>query len=157
MSGAPANIIGNAPVTSATARRLFSPTRCAVNRFSMRCVFAITPTTGRFIASVSFGFCRAQVGECVVQPPESGIENRTRRGEVEAQPGLAARPELLAGTCEDPRAFCDPGCNIFGRQPGSGEIEPRQLGAVETHRAGAGRCGFNAGVEQIAACGEIRQ
>src|SRR5919204_4045774 len=48
ISGDPANISGRAPETSATARRLPSPTICTGTRFSMRWAFPIRPTTGVF-------------------------------------------------------------------------------------------------------------
>src|SRR5437868_14045384 len=52
ISGVPANISGSAPVTSAMARRLRSPTICVVKRFSTRCALPITPTTGLVIARI---------------------------------------------------------------------------------------------------------
>ena len=52
ISGDPANISGNAPDTSATARRLRSPTIWVWKRFSTRWAFPITPTTGRFIGKI---------------------------------------------------------------------------------------------------------
>ena len=44
-----------------------------------------------------------------------------------------------------------------GVRPVAGKIDPREIGAVETHRAGAGRRGLDSRVEQIAALGEIGQ
>ena len=87
----------------------------------MRCAFPITPTTGRFIARLSLP--GPQIRKRVVQPPEGLLEDRARRGEVEAQPCLAARPELLAGACKDARALCDP-----GRRP------PRAAGRFRKNR-----------------------
>jgi len=49
ISGEPANISGSAPVTSAMARRLRSPTICVEKRFSTRWALPITQTTGLVI------------------------------------------------------------------------------------------------------------
>src|SRR6187551_3157783 len=57
--------------------------------------------------------------ECVIEAIESLLENRTRRGNVEAQPGFAAGPELLTGACENARPILDPRCDVAGRQPGA--------------------------------------
>ena len=44
-------ISGSAPAVSAAARRLRSPTRCAVNLPSARCALPMTPTTGFFVGT----------------------------------------------------------------------------------------------------------
>src|ERR1041384_2290077 len=59
ISGEPANISGSAPVTSAMARRLRSPTICVEKRFSTRCALPITPTTGLVIASLLIDVARS--------------------------------------------------------------------------------------------------
>src|ERR1043166_4587748 len=103
ISGTLAKISGSAPATSATARRLRSPAICAGNLFSARCVFAITPTTGLVIRPPALRsgppfrapgaesqvsgrpLSPAQILERLVEPPECLVENRPRRGDVEAQ------------------------------------------------------------------------
>ena len=95
MSGAPANIIGS--VTSATARNMFSPTRCAVNQFSMRWVFAITPTTGSFIAAVSLGshFAGAQIGKRVIPAAEEASSRNTSAAKLKRDPAACRPAELF--------------------------------------------------------------
>jgi hypothetical protein len=61
----------------------------------------------------------AQIRESILQPRESLLEDRTRRGEVETQPGVAARSELRAGTGENARAALDPAVDLFGRKAGA--------------------------------------
>src|SRR5688572_12821918 len=99
MSGQPAKITGRAPATSATARRFLSPACWVANRFSTRCAFPMMPITGRFMVRLSCP--RAQILERVFQPRKRFLEDRAGRREIEAQPGLAARPELLAGARKD--------------------------------------------------------
>ena len=77
--------------------------------------------------------------------------------EREAQPGLAARSELRARAGKDARAALHPGGDLLGGQAGSGEIDPREIGGVEAHGAGAGRCGLDAHIEHVAVAGEIGQ
>ena len=57
----------------------------------------------RFIAPLSLCSARKSAKR-VVEPVERLLEDRARRREIEAQPGLAARPELRAGTGKDARA-----------------------------------------------------
>ena len=61
ISGEPANISGNAPATSVTARKLRSPTIWVWKRFSTRWAFAITPTTGRLIAAIPLSLSCAKI------------------------------------------------------------------------------------------------
>ena len=114
MSGAPANMIGRAPATSATARRLRSPTRCAVNRFSTRCVVAITPTTGRFMSALSRSL---PANRQMRRRAASSASSRIGRGvaKLKRSQRLAARPELLAGAGKDPRALRHPRGDVLGR------------------------------------------
>src|SRR6185503_2433946 len=155
MSVSPANISGSAPATSATARRLLSPTNCTENRLSRRWAFPITPTTGFIMALLSPS--APQIAECILQPPKRFLQDRTRRSEIEAEPGFAARSELRAGAGKDARACLDPVGDLFGRQAGCGEIDPGEVGSGEAHRAGAGRRGLDPRVEKIAVRGEVRQ
>ena len=150
----PANIIGSAPATSAIARRLVSPHICTVNRFSISRVLPITPMSGPFHRPASH---LPQVREGVVEPPERIIEDRARRREVEAQPGFAARPELLTRARIDARAFGNPRRDVLGLQAGAREIDPGKIGAAEPHRARAGRRRFDPLVEEIAAFAQIHQ
>src|SRR5688500_7303707 len=54
----------------------------------------------------------------VIEAIESLLENRAWRRKVEAQPGFAAWPELLAGACENARPILDPCRDVIGRQSG---------------------------------------
>src|SRR4029450_2726467 len=54
--------------------------------------------------------------ESVIEAIESLLENRTRRGKVEAQPGFAAWPKLLTGACENARPILDPCRDVLCRQ-----------------------------------------
>src|SRR6266567_2943653 len=63
-----------------------------------------------------------QIRESIREPREGLLENRTRRRKVETQPGVAAGPELRAGTGKDARAVFHPGVDLLRRKTGRGKI-----------------------------------
>src|SRR5215510_9343420 len=132
--GVPANIKGSAPATSATARRLRSPTPWILKRFTTRCAFTITPTTGLFIASLSRPR-RAQVAERLLEATQRRLKHRPRRRKVEPQPGLPARPKLRTWAGKNAGAALDAVSDLIGRQARAGKIDPGKIGGSETHRA----------------------
>src|SRR3954452_24149792 len=89
ISGVPANISGSAPVTSATARRLRSPTSWAGKRFSTTCVLPITPTTGLVIAGFT---SRGGASASILEYRRFGLEakNGSRAGGGEGLAGTNA-------------------------------------------------------------------
>src|SRR5580693_2231341 len=113
-------------------------------RPTMLAIYSITPITGR---SLPDSHLRAQILKCVLQSRKCFLENRARRGKIEAQPCFSAWSKLLAGAGKDTGALLDSVGNLLGRQMGSGKIDPCQIGGVEMHRACAGNCGFNPRIE----------
>src|SRR4029453_13109799 len=61
------------------------------------------------------GNLRSELSKSVIEAIERLLENRTRRGKVEAQPGFAARPKLLTRACENTRPILDPCRDVFGQ------------------------------------------
>src|SRR6266536_1765740 len=104
---------------------------------------------------MSGSWSASQIRKRRLESGQGVIEDRPRRGEIEAKPRLAARPELRARTCKDACARCDSGGNVFRRQAGSSEIDPRKVCPVETHRSCAGHSRFDSRIEQIAIPSEI--
>src|SRR6185369_1715668 len=114
--------------------------------------------SGGFAAAhTATGNLRSEFSKSVVEAIERFLENRTRRGKVEAQPGFAAWPKLLTGACENTRPILDPCRDVLGRQSGAGEVDPRKIGGIEPHRARARRRALDPAVEDIATAGEIWQ
>src|ERR1700722_8400761 len=87
ISGVAANISGSAPATSATARRLRSPTSWVANRFSMRWAFPITPTTGLLIAINPVLALAHYQGFAAIMPAGRGRINRSDRKAAMLFPG----------------------------------------------------------------------
>ena len=147
MSGAPANISGSAPATSATARRLRSPTNC--DGEPVLDVMRVADHADHGSLHGLALTCPPANPERVFQPAERLLEDRARRGEVEAQPGLAARSELRAGAGKDARAVLDPGGDLLGRQAGCRRNRPRRdrwrRAASSGRRAPRPRCARRTG------------
>ena len=105
ISGVPANISGSAPATSATARRLRSPTRCAVKRPSTRSAPPITPTTGRFVVTAP-----AQFRSCGRYTRAGGQESLCRRdAALRGLPNPGLNASQRAGAETAPRTRPLPG------------------------------------------------
>ena len=123
--------------TSVTARRFRSPTRCAGNWFSARCVVAMMPTTGRFMSASRLP-C-PQIGKRVVETAERLFEDWSWCCKVEAQPRGSTRARTSRRACINSRALGDPRGDILRRKPSRRKIDPGEIGAVETHGACSGR------------------
>src|SRR3954447_16620485 len=131
-----------------------SPASCAIAQWSGWSSLPETAVSSRRYRDRNL--C-SEFSKSVIEAIEGLLENRTRCGKVEAQPGFAAWPELLTGACENARPILDPCRDVLGRQSGAGEVDPCKIGCVEPHRPCAWRCAFDPAAEDIATAGEIGQ
>ena len=95
----------NAQRSEATGSPIFQ--RCCLNTTRCSMELAVPFCDGRVVQSPLNASSRRS----------SASSNRTRRGEVEAQPGCAAWPELLTGACENACPILDPCRDVTAGNP----------------------------------------
>src|SRR6478609_2543932 len=139
----------NAQRPEATGSPIFS--RCCLNTTRCSMELAVPFCDGRSYRDRNL---RSELLKSVIEAIERFLKDRARRGNVEAQPGFAAGPKLFTGACENACPILDPCRDVAGRQSGAGEIDPCEIGRIESHRARARRGALDPVVEDIATAGE---